>query len=362
MTFSLLHVAGIVAVIQSFMLSSTLFRRYKNDSSSSKIIALILIIYGMLIISSIIGSAKILWTFIIFSVLGNQIIFLVGPLFYFYIKSLYVKNFSITKKNLFHFILFFIAVIASFLSVKYYSLDFYYNTAMFYPDLAACVQMVVYFIITINILKRNGKFQDIFFQPIYSKLTLPRLLYTGYISLWFFKVAAFIGWDLMKSLGACKDTATLLYLITFLFVNTIVFIGLNRSKLFSAAGKYESSTLCETEKKQIFQRILLYMKNDQPYLDADVSLVTFSKALNIQPGYISQVINEMFNQNFRDVINSYRIEKAKYLILTGSKINNTILSIAYEVGFNSKSTFNAAFKKHTGFTPKEFKNQNKVLQ
>jgi len=308
-----------------------------------------------------IGSAKILWAYIIFSVSGNQIIFLVGPLFYFYIQSLYLKKFSISKKYLLHLILFVIAVISSILSVKYYSLDFYYNKTMFYLDLAACVQILVYFILTIIILKQNGKIKDIFSQPLYSKLTLPRLLYAGYISLWFFESAVFIGWDLMKSLGACKDTATLLYLITFLFVNSIVFIGLNRSKLFSSAEKYERSNLSETGKKQIFQSILQYMENYQPYLDADASLESFSKALNIQPAHISQVINEMFNQNFRDILNSYRIEKAKNLILTESH-NNTILRIAYEVGFNSKSTFNAAFKKHTGLTPKELKNQFKVLQ
>jgi AraC-like DNA-binding protein len=362
MTFTFLHMAGIVAVIQSFLLSSVLFKKYKNDSSSPQIIAIILVVYGLLIISSMIGSAKVLWTFTIFSVLGNQIIFLVGPLFYFYIKSLYVKKYSITKKSLAHFILFIIALISSILSVEYYSLNFYYNEALFYLDLAACIQMLIYFAITVNILKQNGKFGEIFIQPVFSKLTLPRLLFSGYISLWFFKLAVFIGWDLLKSLGACKDTATLLYLVTFLFVNTIVFIGLNSSKFFSVTEKYESSTLTENEKKQIYQRILQYIETDQPFLDTDASIVTFSKALSILPGHISQVVNEMFNQNFRDVINSYRIEKAKSLILNESKVNNTILSIAYEVGFNSKSTFNSAFKKHTGLTPKEFKNQNTVLQ
>jgi len=362
MTFSLLHIAGIVAILQSFLLSSTLFRRRKNDSTSSKIIALILIIYALLIASSMIGSAKVFWKYTILSVSGNQLIYLAGPLFYFYIKSLYLKNFSVTKKSLLHFIPLLIAISLSILSVKYFSLQFYYSNAMFYLDLASCVQMVIYFILAVTVLKMTGKFNEIFAQPVYSKLTLPRLLFAGYISLWVFKLAVFIAWDLLKSLGACKDTATLLYLITFLFVNTIVFLGLNRSKLFNPADKYESSTLSETDKKQIYQRIVQFMESEQPYLESDISIVTISKALNILPGHISQVVNEMFNQNFRDVINSYRIEKAKNLILSQSKLNYTILSIAYEVGFNSKSTFNAAFKKHAGLTPKEFKNQNMALQ
>jgi AraC-like DNA-binding protein len=67
---------------------------------------------------------------------------------------------------------------------------------------------------------------------------------------------------------------------------------------------------------------------------------------------------QSFNQNFRDFINKYRIEESKFLLKNKSNGNKTILEIAYEVGFNSKSAFNAAFKKFTGLTPKEYRNGN----
>ncbi len=74
------------------------------------------------------------------------------------------------------------------------------------------------------------------------------------------------------------------------------------------------------------------------------------------PSYqLSQVINIGFQQNYYDLINSLRIAEAKRMISTPSTQNLKIIAIAYDVGFNSKSTFNAAFKKHAGMTPTQYK-------
>ena len=75
--------------------------------------------------------------------------------------------------------------------------------------------------------------------------------------------------------------------------------------------------------------------------------------------YLSHVINASFNQNFRDFINSYRIEESKSRLVQDDM---NILNIAYEVGFNSKSAFNTAFKKFTGMTPKEYRKKNISIQ
>jgi len=97
------------------------------------------------------------------------------------------------------------------------------------------------------------------------------------------------------------------------------------------------------------------MDKHKPYRDASLTLTDLSKQLSIASSYLSQIINESFNQNFNDFINAYRIKECQHLFLDQSKSKMTILAIAYEVGFNSKSAFNRAFKKHTGVTPKELK-------
>ena len=98
------------------------------------------------------------------------------------------------------------------------------------------------------------------------------------------------------------------------------------------------------------------MNREKLYLNSSITLTEIAQKLNIAPCSLSQIINETFQQNFRDFVNKYRIEESKRL-LTQLNQNLNIMGIALDAGFNSKSAFNSAFKKHTGVTPKEFKNK-----
>ena len=142
---------------------------------------------------------------------------------------------------------------------------------------------------------------------------------------------------------------------TFMFINSIVLFVLLKPELFTRNKKYEKSLLKNSEKKVYQRKLVDYMEKHKPYRDASLTLTDLSKHLSITMCYLSQVINESFNQNFNDFINGYRIKESQHLLLNHSNGKMTILEIAYKVGFNSKSAFNTAFKKHTGVTPKEFK-------
>ena len=96
------------------------------------------------------------------------------------------------------------------------------------------------------------------------------------------------------------------------------------------------------------------MNLNKPYQKNDLTLNQLADLLGIHPNHLSQVINEFSHKNFFDFINHYRIEAAKEMLSEPDQ-DNTIIEIAYAVGFNTKSTFNAAFKKNTGTTPSVFK-------
>jgi len=102
-------------------------------------------------------------------------------------------------------------------------------------------------------------------------------------------------------------------------------------------------------------KLINLMEKNKPYLNQSLSLSDLVNQLAIPHRELSQVINETFNKNFYDFINSYRIGDFKQILDNGSNNKRIILEIAYKVGFNSKSAFNRAFKKHTGITPKEYK-------
>ncbi len=107
-----------------------------------------------------------------------------------------------------------------------------------------------------------------------------------------------------------------------------------------------------------FERVKDYIVNNRRYLDNALSLETLSKELQISNSQLSKIINEQTSQNFNHLINGFRIDFSKKILLDPNYNNYTITSIALESGFNSKSTFYNAFKKHTGVTPTQFKEKN----
>ena len=96
------------------------------------------------------------------------------------------------------------------------------------------------------------------------------------------------------------------------------------------------------------------MENEKLYLDNNLSLKQLSEKLDIHPNYLSQIINERLNKNFYDFVNEYRVNEFKKITLLPKNKNFTLLSLAYDCGFNSKSSFNNVFKKFTKQTPSEF--------
>jgi AraC-like DNA-binding protein len=120
--------------------------------------------------------------------------------------------------------------------------------------------------------------------------------------------------------------------------------------------KYQSTGLDSEQAQQYWEQLQILMKTDQPYLAPDLSLAELAQKLAIQPAHLSQVINSCAHINFYDFINGYRIQAAKSLLLEGTS-KWSILDIALEAGFNSKSTFYTQFKKHAGMTPTAFRRQ-----
>ena len=101
------------------------------------------------------------------------------------------------------------------------------------------------------------------------------------------------------------------------------------------------------------------MTEDFLYQDASLSLRTLAEHLNIHSNKLSWLINEKIGQNFNEYLNSLRLEDFKVRVLNPKNAHITILGLAYESGFNSKSVFNTFFKKQTGMTPRAWVKLNK---
>ena len=105
-------------------------------------------------------------------------------------------------------------------------------------------------------------------------------------------------------------------------------------------------------------RLEQYMTNEKPYLSGDLSLTHLAERLAFSPNQLSQILNEGFGENFYRFVNRYRVEESKRLLLDPAFAHYSVLGIAFQAGFSTKSTFNKTFKELTGLAPSEFVKQN----
>lgn len=99
-----------------------------------------------------------------------------------------------------------------------------------------------------------------------------------------------------------------------------------------------------------------YMTEKEPFLDPSLTIQELANQISIPVRDLSILINHHIDQHFFDFVNEYRIQKAMQILRDQSKKQLTVLEILYEVGFNSKSSFNTSFKKYTNLTPTSYRN------
>lgn len=144
------------------------------------------------------------------------------------------------------------------------------------------------------------------------------------------------------------------------FVYTIGYMAIRSPELHvdvvsrSGSIRYEKSSLTAELASEYLRRLTVAMETDRLYRDSDLNLRTLAEKVQIHSHHLSQVLNEQLQVNFFDFVNRYRIEEAKQRLVSEAS-DQTILGIAMEVGFNNKASFNSAFKKYAGQTPREFR-------
>lgn len=126
-----------------------------------------------------------------------------------------------------------------------------------------------------------------------------------------------------------------------------------------ADSKYERSALDARTRQRILSKLEAAMATGRMYLDSQLTLTKLCAELNESTHYVSQVINQDLETTFYDLVNRYRVENAQAMLL--SDTGKTVLEIALESGFNSKSTFNAAFRLHAGTTPSAYRKQDRAV-
>lgn len=133
-----------------------------------------------------------------------------------------------------------------------------------------------------------------------------------------------------------------------------------QTKQVSGSDAYKKSGLQPDRMQVIHAKMVQAMQSEKLYLRSTLSLHEMSDELNIPSYYITQTLSEFSKQNFYDFVNFYRIDEFKKRISEGAAENFSLLGIAFDCGFNSKSSFNRIFKNTTGRTPSEYKKNHSL--
>ncbi len=153
----------------------------------------------------------------------------------------------------------------------------------------------------------------------------------------------------------------ILIIVMGVFIVGVILNSLNKPYLFlnnHSKIKYADYRLNPDDSKAIAKLITKALEKEKLYLNPELNLEDLAKTISYSSRQVSQVINNTFEKSFFDLINSYRIRAATEKFKKNKDSKLTILEVMYEVGFNSKSSFNTQFKNRTGLTPTEYKKLN----
>jgi AraC-like DNA-binding protein len=207
---------------------------------------------------------------------------------------------------------------------------------------------------TILLKKHQNAIQDQFSDLEKVNLRWLRMLTYGLGSIWILLI-------LFQD-----DTLVFMGVVGFIFL--IGFFGVRQSSIFvelppktvEAGGeqkeKYQKSGLGEEASKELHSAVIRLMTEQKLYRSSDLSINDLSSKLGVHPNYLSQVINQREKKHFYDFVNTYRIEEFKEMITMQKNQQFTLLSMAFDCGFSSKTSFNRYFKRVTGQTPSEYVN------
>lgn len=293
-----------------------------------------------------------------------------GPSMFLYIKSETTHNFRFKPKHLIHFFplillsfYFFLSFHSSTIEEKrtlLISKDVFSNSYRKMFILFIGVQVFVYNVLSIISIEKFTKNNTLKTRKILSKIKWNKFIIYGYfIACLCNNLAVFI---LIYTKNI--NTSQYLYISALLFLvyfSIILGKALLSSHFGETIGTSKTPSLNQDEYFDLNSKLELHMNSEKPFLKFGLTLSELASQLNIKERLLSQFINSHYKTSFQDFINIFRIEEAKKLIEESKGSEKTILEIVYESGFNSKSAFNYAFKKHTQSTPTQFKKSLKQI-
>lgn len=379
MVFSILNTVMLLGAIQGIILSLYIFLSKKHKTLSNLFLALLIVSFSYNIIQSYLHITGIITTEYYFRYFYIPLSAVFMTLFYFYVKYYLYPFEKFQKKNYLFFIPFTIDLFICIIEKIFYALGFYN---------AVCIKKFDY-------IKASLEYFNIFYSIVliilsiklinhYKKQTMNNFRLFPVISIRWLNILSYIFlimavyWLIPFTIEVFFGNNLQTYFYYFLWIALSILIyllghfGIYHFGIFQEQKSIHKFSISRTAliqkdnasniKNENLIEFEKFIKEERNFLDANLSLESVAKKLNINKSYLSRLINSDLEKSFNDYINELRIEEAKTYLEQTEFENYTLLAIGLEAGFNSKTAFNSAFKKFTGVTPSEYKNQKKHLK
>jgi len=332
-----------IAAIQGLFLSVMLFLR---RSKVNNLLAGLILSFSILLLFYVTYWSRYL------SYLPQEVgvvqgvVYLFGPLVYFYIKS--------SRKDS-HFDLRHFVPFALFL-IYFVSWNFYPESIR--PDIVMGqvifqnLHLAIYtFLIFQFTWKNKGHFNGAL--KLFKWRKKVALAFAGYT------VSFLTYWVLVWTGLLQLEYDYIISLASSVFIYFIGYHGFQKQEVLKMYenSRYDNTSLSPSASNAILAKVKKSMADELLFLNSDLKLNDLAAHLELSPHHISQVINELEEKNYTDFVNAFRVESAKRLLAT---TGDKIIHIAYDCGFNNKSSFNNTFKKFTGLSPSQYRSQHLV--
>jgi AraC-like DNA-binding protein len=350
-----------------FLIAVFMIRPPKNKNATKILIGLLGIIF-CIVVSNILTASGAFRFVTRFAGFARGMVLLLGPFLFFYTRSLLRPGFRFGRKELLHLFPYSLALVIirfqegltsreemtrniNHLIEGKAEMDFL-STLWF---VSYFIHLSIYLWLSIREMKYAVKDkQDNYLIPVEERISWLKKIGTTFL----FVAIIFAGIVIYTVItGVYGITGNFIYTLTLAaMVYLIAFQAVTGNKILfpDFAVKYKSGKIGIELKKIILNKLRDLFEKEKVFTDPDLSLNLVAKKVNAHPNIISQIINESFQKTFNELVNYYRVEEFKERARNPKYSNYSIIGIANDVGYNSKSSFIAAFKKQNGITPSEY--------
>lgn len=366
MQFDLLDIILSLGIVQGFFLSFAIVKIDNKNKSANRVLVLILITAALMLIGRTVYGHHLTINTMKWLCFADTIIYIFGPLCYLYFKRLIIQSEVKHRLSFYHYL----PAIIHFVAFHYLLLikdEAYINL---YEDGSMNLIFNIvefsglssnFFYLTKNFLlfkryRKQEKNELAYSQDFLKFLLLFLICVAVSLLFWLFSYISYYYFGTSFTYVSYH----IIWISIPIFIYVIGYFSLKQPEILRISPKSRKKTLVkrlsDQETLTLKKNVEEILSEQKTYLSSDLTLTDLARKVNTTSNDLSWLLNNVYKSNFYDFINLYRVNDFLKRIEKNEHEKYTLLFIAMEVGFKSKSTFNKVFKQHMAMTPSQYIN------